>query len=114
MQAEVRWDGEFGSFADHPLGNGAGPGVPQPLLFKPRREWGTAGPIVEVGREGTAAHDWPTGFAALREAERPVEDVLLIAEDLLLQARGLADSGAPQEAVEEILENVATLREGRC
>jgi len=60
MQPEVRWDGEFGSFADHTLGNGAGSSVPQPLLFKPRREWGTAAPVVAVGQIGLERNDVAT------------------------------------------------------
>jgi hypothetical protein len=47
------------------------------------------------------------------ELERLVPDVLLLVEDLLLQARQLADSGAPAEAVEAILDHVTALREGR-
>ncbi len=113
MQREVRWDGDFASCADHSLGNWAGRGVPQGWLFRPGSERGTPAPMVAVGQEGMAAHDSLPGVADLREAERPLADVLLIAEDLLLQARGLADSGAPREAVEEILEYVAALREGR-
>lgn len=50
---------------------------------------------------------------AVSEAQLPLPDVLLIAEDLLLQARRLAESGAPQEAVLAILDQVAALREGR-
>ena len=40
-------------------------------------------------------------------------DVPLIVEDLLLQAKRLADAGASTEAIEKILEHVVALREGR-
>lgn len=40
-------------------------------------------------------------------------DAQLIVEDLLLRARRLAESGAPQETVEAILDQVAALRESR-
>lgn len=50
----------------------------------------------------------------MSELERLVPDVLLLVEDLLLQARQLADSGAPTDAIEAILDHVAALREGRC
>lgn len=43
----------------------------------------------------------------------PLPDVPLIIEDLLLQARKLADSGALYEAIEAVLDHVAALREGR-
>ena len=49
----------------------------------------------------------------MSEPELPLADVPLIVEDLLLQARQLADSGAPSEAVRGILDHVAALREGR-
>jgi len=47
------------------------------------------------------------------QAEARLEDAPLIAEDLLCQARQLADSGAPTKAVKVILDHVAALREGR-
>lgn len=43
----------------------------------------------------------------------PLPDVPLIVEDLLRQAQQLANSGAPTEAVEVILDHVAAVREGR-
>ena len=49
----------------------------------------------------------------MSEPELLLPDVPLIVEDLLLQARQLADSGAPTEAVRAILDHVAALREGR-
>lgn len=49
----------------------------------------------------------------MSEPELPLPDVPLIIEDLLMQARHLADAGAPTETVVEILDHVAALREGR-
>lgn len=49
----------------------------------------------------------------MTEPELPTPDVPLIIEDLLTQVRQLADYGAPPQAIEEILDNVAALREGR-
>lgn len=43
----------------------------------------------------------------------PTPDVPLILEDLLVRARQLADAGAAPELVEECLDQVAALREGR-
>lgn len=49
----------------------------------------------------------------MTEPVRPLPDVPLIIEDLLLEAQQLADAGAPCEAIDEILDQVADLREGR-
>lgn len=63
---------------------------------------------------GHAAEDIPTtGFRAVSEAVLPLPDVPLIVEDLLAQAKRLADAGAPAAAAAEILDHVAALREGR-
>lgn len=43
----------------------------------------------------------------------PLPDMPLIVEDLLVRAKRLADAGAPTEAIDEILDHVAALREGR-
>lgn len=113
MQREIRCGGEFGFDDDRVhVSYWAGRAVPQLPLLNFQRERGAAVPIVEVDQEGMAAHDSPTGGATVREAVCPLADVLLIAEDLLLQARRLADSGAPTEAVEAILNDVTALREG--
>lgn len=50
----------------------------------------------------------------MSDPELPLPDVPLIVEDLLLQAKRLADAGAPTEGIENILEHVAALREGRA
>ena len=47
------------------------------------------------------------------EPELPLPDVPLIVEDLLMHARQLAEAGAPNEAVEKILDHVVAVREGR-
>lgn len=49
----------------------------------------------------------------MTESVPPLRDVPLIVEGLLLEAKQLADSGAPTEAVKAILDHVAALREGR-
>ena len=46
------------------------------------------------------------------DPELPLLDVPLIVEDLLMLARQLAETGAPTEVLEEILNHVAALREG--
>lgn len=113
MQREIHRGGEFGDDDDRvQVNNWAGRAVPQRPLLSSRHERGAAATIVEVDQVGMAALDSPTGVAAVSEAERPRADVLLIAEDLLLQARRLADSGAPTEAVEAILNDLTALREG--
>ncbi|MBB1496092.1 hypothetical protein J4N02_03335 [Propioniciclava sp. MC1595] len=114
MQREIRRGGDLGFDADRlQVATGTGRAVPQRPLLNLRRESGAAATLLEVDQESRAANDFPTGVAAAREAEGPLADVLLIAEDLLLQARRLADSDAPREAVEAILDQVAALREGR-
>lgn len=49
----------------------------------------------------------------MSEPELPLPDEPLIVEDLLVQAKRLADSGAPNGAFAAILAHVAALREGR-
>lgn len=49
-------------------------------------------------------------------AEEPIlalPDLPLIVEDLLIGAKQLVDSGAPNESVEALLDHIASLREGR-
>ena len=48
----------------------------------------------------------------MTEPVLPLPDVPLIIEDLLLQAHQLADAGAPCEPLDEILDQVAALRDG--
>lgn len=49
----------------------------------------------------------------MTEPELPLPDVPLIVEALLIEARRLAEAGAPTEVIDEILDQVAALREGR-
>ena len=49
----------------------------------------------------------------MTEPVLPRADVPLIIEDLLVRAKQLADAGAHRAAIEEILDHVAALREGR-
>lgn len=49
----------------------------------------------------------------MSDPELSLPDVPLIVEDLLVQAKRLADAGAPTAVVAEILDHVAVLREGR-
>lgn len=49
----------------------------------------------------------------MSEPELPLPDMPLILESLLIEAKRLADFGAPTGPVEAILEHVAALREGR-
>lgn len=54
-----------------------------------------------------------TRGAALDQPTLPLPDVPLIIEDLLVQAKALADAGASTDLVEELLDQVAALRAGR-
>ena len=49
----------------------------------------------------------------MTEPVLPLPDVPLIIEDLLVRAKQLADAGASREAIVEILDRVAALRDGR-
>jgi len=51
--------------------------------------------------------------AAVSDSDVPLRYVPLIVEGLLMQVRQLADGGARTEAVVEILNHVAAMREGR-
>lgn len=57
--------------------------------------------------------DHDRGVPAVSEPELLLPDVPLIIEELLIQAKRLADYGAPTESVEAILDHVTALREGR-
>lgn len=54
----------------------------------------------------------PADQVAVSDPELPLPDVPLIVEALLMQARQFADKGAAIEVVEEILDQVAALRDG--
>ena len=49
----------------------------------------------------------------MTEPVLPLPDVPLIIEDLLLQAKQLADAGAVRDVIDELLDHVAALRDGR-
>ncbi len=49
----------------------------------------------------------------MTEPVLPLPDVPLIIEDLLAEAKQLADAGEHREAIDELLDHVAALREGR-
>lgn len=49
----------------------------------------------------------------MTEPVRPLPDVPLIVEDLLVEAKRLAAADGPTSVVAEILDHVAALREGR-
>lgn len=49
----------------------------------------------------------------MSEPELRLPDVPLIVEGLLVQAKRLAEAGAPMETIERILDHIAALREGR-
>lgn len=87
--------------------------VPQRALLNLRRERGAAVSISALFKERMPAPQIPRGSAADNELERPFADLPLIVEDLLLQAKALAESGAPTGAVGAVLEYAAALREGR-
>lgn len=48
----------------------------------------------------------------MSDLELPLPDVPLIIEDLLVRAKQLADASAQRQAIEEILDQVAALRDG--
>ncbi|BEH01697.1 hypothetical protein brsh051_09780 [Brooklawnia propionicigenes] len=48
----------------------------------------------------------------MTEPVLPLPDVPLIIDDLLVRAKQLADAGVRREAIEEILDQVAALRDG--
>lgn len=48
----------------------------------------------------------------MTEPTLPLPDVPLIIEDLLARAKQLADDGEHREAIDEILDRVAALRDG--
>ena len=49
----------------------------------------------------------------MTEPVLPLPDVPLIIEDLLVRAKQMADAGSSGKAIDEILDQVAALRDGR-
>lgn len=73
------------------------------------RPWLSGGP--EDGPGPTHAPD--LRGPGVSEAALPLPDVPLIVEEFLMHAKRLVAAGAPTEAIEDILDHVAALREGR-
>lgn len=114
MQRQIRRGDESGFDSDrvqdtHSPGRALPQGTP-PNSWRASRADSTG---VAVDQVNKAAHDFWTGVAAARDPEFRFHDVPLIVEDLLIQARQLSDAGAPTEMVDEILDHVSALREGR-
>ncbi len=57
--------------------------------------------------------DHAHGVQAVTEPMLQPPDVPLIVEELLAQAQHLADTGAPREAIDALLDHVDAIREGR-
>lgn len=87
--------------------------LPQRPLAQVRRARGPALTIDAVNEEDTSALGIARRSGLANKAEARPPDVPLIVEDLLWQARHLADLGAPIETVEAILDHVVAVREGR-
>ncbi|BEH02286.1 hypothetical protein brsh051_15670 [Brooklawnia propionicigenes] len=87
--------------------------VPQRLAPAGSSARGPALEIVAVNDKSVFVRGRTHGVRVVVEPEPSFADAPLIIEDLLLQARQLADSGAPTEAVRAILDHVAALLEGR-
>lgn len=102
MQLEIRCRGDDSPFDDR-----------SQSVDRTGRVMPHAVPVVAVAQEFLFAHGVPSGTESVIAPELlPLPDVPLIAEELLLQARRLAFSGAPGAALEAILDQVAALREG--
>lgn len=78
-------------------------------------EWESVAALPRTLRESFRRYDVPAtnGSSATSEPDFTPRDLPLIVEDLLVRAKQFADSGAQSEAIEEILDLVAALREGR-
>lgn len=114
MQCEIRRRGVAFGLGDDDVTviEVVGRAVPQGPLNVLRREWRTDATSVAGRQESVPAHDVGRGVAR-DEPPLGLVDIPLIVEDLLVQTRSLAESGAPSEAIEAILDHVASLREGR-
>lgn len=113
MPREIRQTGRYEVDEDQVrIIDAKGRVVPHRLRLHGRRARGPARTIDAV-IDDVSALEIARRVGITKEAEGPLGDVPLIVEDLLCQARQLADSGAPTEAVKAILDHVAALREGR-
>lgn len=113
MQGEIRRRGRALGPTTTRCGSARRRVVPQPLQQEVCAEGEPVATIVEVHQQATPLGDFPYEDLGVSEHERLLPDVPLIVEDLLLQARLLADTGAPTEVVEDILDYAASLREDR-
>lgn len=86
--------------------------LPQRPLAQVRRASAAALTLDAVNEEETCALGIARTVGVANRAEARFADVPLIVEDFLCQARQLADSGAPTEAVKAVLDHAAALREG--
>jgi hypothetical protein len=89
----------------------AGQIVPRRPAPEAGGEWESIATPGAAHPEVRQPHD--PGVTVVSDPELPLPDVPLIVEDLLMQASQLAGAGAPNEALEEIFDHVAALREGR-
>lgn len=90
-------------------------GVPRQQVHEADPRWESP-PPAEPPQHISQPYDPPDqdeGVAAVTEPALPLRDVPLIIEDLLTHAWQLADAGALPDVIEEILDQVAALREGR-
>lgn len=87
--------------------------VPRRPMQEAGDGWESIAPDAATPRKGRSSSCPDCEGSAMSESELPLTDVPLIVEDLLLQAKRVADAGASTEAIEKILEHVAALREGR-
>lgn len=71
------------------------------------------GPPVSRQEDAVTSETYRRTTVSVSDPECPLPDVPLIVEDLLMEAKQLADANARNDALEEILEHVAALREGR-
>jgi hypothetical protein len=112
MQSEICRKGvEFAVGDDHATVSELATREAAQPLHSVQREKCVAANTVAVYGEGIPAPDIPGG-AEFKEPEFPLADAALIVEDLLLQARTMAESEAPSETIKAILDHVAALREG--
>ena len=83
------------------------------LPLEPPSRADPVGAVVKLRHEATSGVYFPCDSFSASEHERPLADVPLIVEDVLVQARMLAESCAPTDAIKAILDHVAALRAGR-
>lgn len=113
MPREIRRTGRYEVDEDRVrITDAKGHVLPQRPLAQVRRARAAALTIDAVV-DDTSALRIARKVGEVNRAEARLADVPLIVEDLLGQARRLADSGAPTEAVKAVLDHAAALREGR-